>query len=65
MALPPHVIWKQIQEMPEGDEKQKRLKSFHTQMKLSIVTCYITFFAMIGFAIFFIGKLVVRGFFGG
>lgn len=65
MALPPHVCWKHIQEMPEGEEKQKRLKSFHKQMKLSIVTCYITVFTMIGFAIFFIGKLVIRGFMGG
>ena len=46
MALPPHIIWNRIQEMPEGPEKEKRLKSFNFQMKIASIAYPIMFLVM-------------------
>jgi len=37
MALPPHIVKRRIDAMPEGPEKQKQLKSFDRQMRIVAV----------------------------
>jgi len=43
MALAPHLVWNKIQNMPDGPEKDKRIKSFNRQM----VICSYLYGAMI------------------
>ena len=37
MAIPPHVIKKFIDAMPDGPEKEKKLKSFNRQLKICMI----------------------------
>ena len=54
MALPPHIVKRHIDEMPEGPEKEKRLKSFNTQMKIVAVAYPIMMAIMAVLTIIFI-----------
>ena len=46
MALPPHIIKRKIDAMPDGLEKDKKLKSFNIQMKIMAVVYPIMFLVM-------------------
>ena len=37
MAMPPHVVKKIIDAMPDGPEKEKKLKSFNRQLKICMI----------------------------
>ena len=46
MALPPHIIKKKIDAMPDGPEKEKKLKSFRLQLKIGMWIQLIMLIAM-------------------
>ena len=37
MALPPHLVHRKIMAMPDGPEKEKKLRRFHRTMRIAMV----------------------------
>ena len=48
MALPPHVIWNRIQSISEGEEKEKKIRSFHNHIQIAM---WIQLFGIIAMAV--------------
>lgn len=56
--LPPHIILRKINNMPEGPKKEKKLKWFHIQMKV-VGICLLLQFAGIVAILVMVGLMIV------
>ena len=59
MALPPHIIKKRIDAMPDGPEKEKKLKRFHRDITICTWGYAIMLLIMLGMTLAVIITLVV------